>query len=90
MSAPRLITLPRRRKPVARRDSANGSPLQRYYPSSDAIASVIFDAASETAWVSFVSGGTVELNGLSEIEFARWQAAASPGAYWNHYLRGRY
>jgi hypothetical protein len=87
--ASRLITLPRRRKPVVRRD-ANGAPVQRHYVTSEAISLLAYDAETETCWVSFTDGSTVELGDFPEIELERWLAAGSPGKYWNYHVRGRY
>jgi hypothetical protein len=89
----RLLTIPRKRatpRPAPLRRSDQAGSIQRYYPSSSCIAAIVYDGESETAWVSFRDGASVELDGLSELEVYRWVNSASPGAYWNRYLRGRY
>jgi hypothetical protein len=86
----RLITLSRRRRPVVRRGDANGASVQRHYVASEAISLLTYDAETETLWISFTDGATVELDGFPEIELERWLAAKSIGSYWNAYLRGRY
>ena len=76
----------RKPKPVTRRADA----IERSYPASSAIAALIYDDETATCWVMFRDGANIEIANFPQIEFERWQAAASPGAYWNHHLRGRY
>jgi hypothetical protein len=82
----RTVPYWRKLKPVVHRADA----IERHYPASSAIAALVYDEASKTCWVTFTDGASVELSDFPAIEFERWQEAASPGAYWNYHLRGRY
>jgi hypothetical protein len=88
--APRLLTLPpRRRKPKPAR-RARADALHRDYPKSSCIAALVYDDETRSCYVTFRDGTNIELSDFEQIEFERWASAASPGGYWNRYLRGRY
>jgi hypothetical protein len=86
----RLLTIPKRsRVPLRRSDQSYGA-IQRHYVASSAISPLIYDPDTETCWVHFTDGASVELSSLPGIELERWLAAKSIGAYWNNVVRGRY
>jgi hypothetical protein len=87
--APRLIRLSQRRKPKPAR-SARADALHRDYLKSSAIAALVYDDETRSCYVTFRDGTSIELSDFPQIEFERWQAAASPGKYWNYHVRGRY
>jgi hypothetical protein len=65
---------------------------QTWSPTSSAIARVEYNSAEQTCYVTFTKhpAGPYTLENFPEIEFERWREAASPGGYWNAFLRGRY
>ena len=57
---------------------------------STAIAYLAYDEDTEDAQLTFHDGGSYLLTGVPAIEIERLVAAASPGAYWNSYMKGNY
>jgi hypothetical protein len=57
---------------------------------SSAIAWVDYDPLSCTLTITFQSGRTYTLCGVPEYHFYGLLTAASPGSYFNIYLRGNY
>ena len=58
--------------------------------SSSAISYLAYDAEAREAQITFKDGKSYVLKGIEEIEVNRMANAASPGAYWNFYVRGNY
>jgi hypothetical protein len=57
---------------------------------SSALLAVDYDAWSKILTIQFTSGGLYTFNGVPEWVFHGLISAASPGRYYNHYIRGRY
>jgi hypothetical protein len=57
---------------------------------SSALASAEYDPWTHTLWITFRSGRTYTLHGVPEHHYRGLLHAASPGAYFNRHLRGRY
>lgn len=57
---------------------------------STAIAALDYDEDAQTLTVTFHRGGRYELQGVPQIEYERFLAAASKGDYWNRFLKGKY
>jgi hypothetical protein len=81
---------PRRARRAVRIRSDQAGAVQRHYVVSEAISVFVYDADTETCWVTFTDGTTIELGDFPEIELARWLDAASIGGYFNANVRGRY
>ena len=58
--------------------------------SSSAITYLAYDAEAREAQITFKDGRSYILKGIDEIEVNRMANAASPGAYFNFYVRGNY
>ena len=64
--------------------------LVNYPVASTAIARLDYDDEENICYLTFMDGSSYELNGISEIEVARWAASDSPGRYFNANIRGAY
>ena len=86
----RLLTIPKRSRAALRRVTNHMARSSATMLASSAISALIYDPDTESCWVHFADGASVELNGFPEIELERWLAAGSIGAYWDNVVRGRY
>lgn len=57
---------------------------------STAIASLDYDADTQTLFIKFMSGHSYEIPRFPPIEFERFMGAESKGRYWNSYVKGNY
>ena len=64
--------------------------MEREPVSSTIIASVGYDATSETLEIEFVSGDVHRYLGVSEFVVRRFLAADSLGAFFNRFIRDAY
>jgi hypothetical protein len=59
--------------------------------SSNAIARLDYDRDTQEMHVTFArDGSSYTISGITEIEAHRWASAASPGKYFNDFIRGKY
>jgi len=87
MRADPLFKLP----PQRRRDVSPHRRSDATLPvASNAIARLDYDPATQEMTVTFARGGSYTISGMTELEAHRWASAASPGKYFNAYIRGRY
>jgi hypothetical protein len=66
-------------------------PAPEMHPvSSSNIASVGYDAESQTAYVAFLNGSTYAYKGVSAQEFENLKTASSIGSYLNRNFKNQY
>ena len=64
--------------------------MERYTVASSNIASVGYDAASETLEVEFLNGTRYQYYGVSQGLYDQMMQEASKGRFLNRYIRDRY
>ena len=65
-------------------------PLVKIPVVSSAIAALEWNDLDESLFVSFHKGGTYVLRGVPREEAEKFAGAASPGTYWNVFMKGKY
>ena len=67
--------------------------IQSKFFGSSAIQDAIYDDETQELTIRFEGGrgaGSYDFSNFSEIEWARFIAASSPGSYYNANIKGRY